>query len=261
MSNTRTHYDNLQIARTASDAVVRSAYRVLSQQHHPDKNLNDRANAERRMKIINEAYAVLSDPVKRREHDQWIMQMEADTKTSKPHISPSVAATQAAYDFVVYPSKIKMAFLFLLSLSMATLSSLFIDESSFFRKYFDYFGITVFGLTCVFFFTRLINPSPSIVINEHGIQIITFGGAALRWSEIADVRIEEYGGYGGNRFLAIFLKNPEIVMKRQSLWRRVLTKVNVFFTGIPPAIVISENLVGMSLEQLIGEITSRAPRE
>jgi hypothetical protein len=94
MSNIRTHYDNLQIARTASDAVVRAAYRGLSQQHHPDKNPKDRTNAERRMKVINEAYAVLSDPAKRREHDQWIMQMEAETQTSRSDINSSVAATQ-----------------------------------------------------------------------------------------------------------------------------------------------------------------------
>ena len=251
MSNIRTHYDNLQIARTASDAVVRAAYRGLSQQHHPDKNPNDRANAERRMKVINEAYAVLSDPAKRREHDQWIIQMEAESRPHRPDINPSVAATSVAYDFVLYPSKKKMAWMFLSSVVFVAIAISL--ETGFLR------GATIFffGSCGLLFLARLINPSPSIVINEHGIQVMTFGGATLRWSEIADVRIEEYQK---NRFLAIFPTNPEIVMKRQSLWGRAGTKFNASFMGRPPAIVIAEALVGMPLEQLIGEMTSRMPR-
>lgn len=70
----RTHYDNLQISQTASDTVIRAAYRALSQAHHPDKNPSNREEAERVMKAINEAYAVLSDPVRRKEHNVWISQ-------------------------------------------------------------------------------------------------------------------------------------------------------------------------------------------
>ena len=265
MANIRTHYDNLQIARTASDAVVRAAYRGLSQQHHPDKNPNDRMNAERRMKVINEAYAVLSDPAKRREHDQWITQMEGETQTSQPDIRPSAATTQATCDFVVYPSKRKMGWMFFGSIIFVAIGiGLFIEnkkESSWLdevmRSVAIYLGVPLFGFSGVFCFARLINPSPSIVINEHGVQVLTFGGATLRWSEIADVRIEEYQK---NRFLAIFPTNPEIVMNRQSLWGRVGTKFSASFMGRPPAIIIAEALVGMPLEQLIGEMTSRMPR-
>lgn len=70
----RTHYDNLQISKTASDEVIRAAYRALSQKHHPDKNPANREAAERVMKLINEAYTVLSDPALRKEHDSWIAQ-------------------------------------------------------------------------------------------------------------------------------------------------------------------------------------------
>lgn len=265
MPNIRTHYNNLQIARTASDAVVRAAYRALSQQHHPDKNPNDRESAERIMKVINEAYAVLSDPVKRREHDQWIEKMEGEKKTSQQDIKSSTATTQVAHDFIVYPSKKKMGWIFLFSIIfMAIGFGLFMEnnkEGSWLHEVMRivviYLGVPFFGFCGVFCFARLINPSPSIVINEHGVQVMTFGGATLRWSEIADVRIEEYQK---NRFLAIFPTNPEIVMKRQSLWGRVGTKFNASFLGMPPAIFIAEALVGMPLEQLIGEMTSRMPR-
>lgn len=265
MPKFRTHYDNLQIARTASDAVIRAAYRGLSQQHHPDKNPNDRVNAERKMKVINEAYAVLADPVRRREHDQWIMQMESNTNTSQPDINSPAATAQIAFDFVVYPSKRKMAWMFLGSIVFVAIGvALFFDnkiENSWLKEAMRgvaiYFGVPFFGFCGFYYFTRLVNPSPSIVINEHGVQVTTFGGATLRWSEIADVRIEEYQK---NRFLAILPTNPAIVMKRQSLWGRVGTKFNASFLGRPPAIVIAEALVGMPLEKLLGEMTSRMPR-
>jgi len=67
----RTHYDNLQVARTASPEVIKAAYRSLSAKYHPDRNPGDDQCA-RIMAILNEAYAVLSDPVRRKQHDEWI---------------------------------------------------------------------------------------------------------------------------------------------------------------------------------------------
>ena len=49
----RPYYDNLQISKTASDEVIRAAYRALSQKHHPDKNPANREAAERVMKLVN----------------------------------------------------------------------------------------------------------------------------------------------------------------------------------------------------------------
>jgi DnaJ domain len=72
----KTHYDNLQVARSASDAVIRAAYRSLSQKYHPDKNAGN-AEAERIMKILNDAHDTLIDPVRRRAHDEWVLQGEA----------------------------------------------------------------------------------------------------------------------------------------------------------------------------------------
>lgn len=75
MKNLRTHYDNLKVARNAPVEVIRAAYKTLSQKHHPDRN-NNSAESLRIMKIINESYAVLSDPKQRREHDLWITSQE-----------------------------------------------------------------------------------------------------------------------------------------------------------------------------------------
>ncbi len=73
----KTHYDNLQVMRNASPEVIRAAYKGLTQRYHPDRHPEDRTRYERVMKIINEAFEVLSDPGKRAEHDAWITRQEA----------------------------------------------------------------------------------------------------------------------------------------------------------------------------------------
>ena len=77
-----THYDNLKVAYNAPDVVIRAAYRALVQQFHPDK-FPDRAVAEHRIKIINKAYEVLSDPDRRKEHDQWIADQSAHSANNE----------------------------------------------------------------------------------------------------------------------------------------------------------------------------------
>jgi curved DNA-binding protein CbpA len=64
-------YDLLQVSSTASLAVIRAAYRVLMEKHHPDKNPEHRRPlAEEISRELNLAYAVLSNPQKRREYDR-----------------------------------------------------------------------------------------------------------------------------------------------------------------------------------------------
>lgn len=72
----RTHYDNLGVSRNAQSEVIKAAYKALAQKYHPDRNPNN-PDAERIMKIINTAYQVLIDPVRRAEHDRWIDEQEA----------------------------------------------------------------------------------------------------------------------------------------------------------------------------------------
>lgn len=76
MPKVHSHYDNLKVARDASAEDIRAAYRALTRKHHPDRH-PDNADAERVMSVVNVAYGVLSDPVKRSEHDRWIARSEA----------------------------------------------------------------------------------------------------------------------------------------------------------------------------------------
>ena len=63
-----TLYDILEVSPHASDLVVKAAYRCLTQANHPDKNSGN-AGASARQAVINHAYFVLSDPVRRQRYD------------------------------------------------------------------------------------------------------------------------------------------------------------------------------------------------
>ena len=66
----RDYYEILGVTRTASDSDIKSAYRKLAMQHHPDRNPGDKA-AEDRFKEAAEAYAVLADAEKRSLYDRF----------------------------------------------------------------------------------------------------------------------------------------------------------------------------------------------
>lgn len=82
MAQIHTHYDNLKVTRNAPPEVIRAAYKTLSQKFHPDRN-PDNKNATRTFQIISSAYEVLSDPVKRKEHDRWIADIESRERVSE----------------------------------------------------------------------------------------------------------------------------------------------------------------------------------
>ena len=81
-----THYEVLGVARTAPPAEIRRAYVRLAREHHPDFHTGggaaERDRAEQRMRDVNEAWRVLSDPGLRRRYD-------SATQPPRPNNSPS----------------------------------------------------------------------------------------------------------------------------------------------------------------------------
>ena len=66
----RDYYEVLGVDKNADDAAIKKAYRVLAKKYHPDMNPGDK-EAEKKFKEASEAYAVLSDPEKRKQYDQF----------------------------------------------------------------------------------------------------------------------------------------------------------------------------------------------
>ena len=66
----RDYYEILGVDRGADDAAIKKAYRQLAKKYHPDANPGDK-EAEQKFKEASEAYAVLSDPEKRKQYDQF----------------------------------------------------------------------------------------------------------------------------------------------------------------------------------------------
>ena len=66
----RDYYEVLGVSRTCSEAELKSAFRKLAMQHHPDRNPGD-GECEHRFKEINEAYDVLKDGDKRAAYDRF----------------------------------------------------------------------------------------------------------------------------------------------------------------------------------------------
>ena len=69
MPEKKDYYEVLGVPKEAGEKDIKSSYRKLAMKYHPDKS--DAPDAEERFKEISEAYAVLSDPDKRQQYDQF----------------------------------------------------------------------------------------------------------------------------------------------------------------------------------------------
>lgn len=71
MNHKRDYYDVLGVSRAAGEQELKSVYRKLALQHHPDRNPDNKEEAEEKFKEITEAYSVLADPQKRAAYDRY----------------------------------------------------------------------------------------------------------------------------------------------------------------------------------------------
>ncbi len=71
MAKKRDYYEVLEVKREATEQEIKTAYRRLAMQHHPDRNPDRKEEAEEKFKEITEAYSVLADAQKRAVYDRY----------------------------------------------------------------------------------------------------------------------------------------------------------------------------------------------
>lgn len=71
-------YEILGVEKNASDEVIKNAYRKLAFKYHPDKNQNNKEEAEKKFQEVQHAYDILRDEQKRNMYDQYGVTNESD---------------------------------------------------------------------------------------------------------------------------------------------------------------------------------------
>ena len=83
----RDYYETLGVSKTATADEIRSAYRKLARKYHPDV-AKDKKEGEEKIKEINEAYEVLSDPEKRTKYDRLGAAWQSGEFAAAPGAAP-----------------------------------------------------------------------------------------------------------------------------------------------------------------------------
>ena len=83
--------------------VIHAAYRSLAAMYHPDRHIGD-PEAERIMRVINNSFAALCDPVRKRDHDRWIEESDA-AESNVGQESRPVAARKPPIELPPQPTR------------------------------------------------------------------------------------------------------------------------------------------------------------
>lgn len=103
----KNYYDILQVNKNASPEIIEKAYKTLAKKYHPDlQEEENKKQAGEILKEINEAYEVLSNPEKKQDYDQHLIQQEKNnfytSQEPQPKSSSSTHNAQISKDELLY---------------------------------------------------------------------------------------------------------------------------------------------------------------
>ncbi len=112
MDINKNYYSILGVIPSVELIVIRAAYKALVQIYHPDRYAGDKTEAHQRMVEINEAYSILSDPLKRKEYDSLhkAKMKENDSYDESENEKPSYDPLKSDWDTVIeyYPDILEL---------------------------------------------------------------------------------------------------------------------------------------------------------
>jgi hypothetical protein len=112
----RTHYDVLGVRSTADAATIRTAYRSLARDHHPDRVAHSSAAGSTNMSAINEAYRILNDAGRRAMYDRSLSgRQDSKHPLTSAHDPESPERRNVAGDVYTRPARIPWRSLLLCS--------------------------------------------------------------------------------------------------------------------------------------------------
>ena len=219
------------------------------------------------MKVINQAYQVLSDPETRRQHDEWISRMEIDQVDDGSGVTQEDLHEHSVDQIIVYQKLRSKLFGLLVGLGFS-IGSLLLgidllnqEYPSLVRQAGGFFLLLVnvpfFGLVAFISLKRIVNRVPSLVVSEDGIRINGVIRATLPWSDIREVNTIEYSG---NRFLVVIPRDANEIYERQTPLGKILMGLNGLFMGVLGGIYLSERELDRPLDTMLNEIMARSPK-
>ena len=119
-----------------------------------------------------------------------------------------------------------------------------------------YVGILLFGLVGFFFLSRLLSPKPAVVIDGSGLldNASAVNAGLIPWAEIKDVRVSSFRN---QRFLAIYVNDPEKYLSRANPIKRAVMRANQSMVGT--AITIPLSALSVSSEELLSILGKYLP--
>jgi hypothetical protein len=117
-------------------------------------------------------------------------------------------------------------------------------------------SIIFFGFGLGYLIFRFVKPTPALIISSKGIYDRASGASAglIEWQEIKEVRAFTFMD---QKLLGIFVIDPETVIRRQSILKRQILRVNSALVGTPVSIPLS--MLSTKLEELESLIHARRP--